>query len=226
MLPGCQIGAKKGAKQNLKKMEEEIKDLFNCQSGGYITISRPILLHAMNPNKEFSYIQMYVRMLVQANYSARMSSNGFVIKRGQLDMTTAEVVRQCGLARTTGYRMVRQLEANKLVERIFQKHHQYFNLPLYEEHCGHKVRPQESADAVHAEPTESDELFEDFFGFYYHIMEKPPLDKAKAYREWQKLSTTEREEAMTNLEYFQETTQTQRYKKSAWSYLKDKSYKR
>lgn len=204
--------------------------LSSCISSGYICFPRKLIIQLLNDINDYDVTSLYFYMLVNANYSSTSSSNGFIVERGELGMSSSEVMEHTKITRSTGYRMLKKLEKEQLIISISKNHHQYFRLPKYEEHCGRQIsheiqletnRHQESITGTEEEKR----TFEKFFGYYHYLLETTPRDKAKAYREWQNLSPEEREEACNNLEIFSQACKGQKHKKLACNYLKEKSYK-
>ncbi|WP_455671786.1 hypothetical protein [Phocaeicola sp.] len=205
-------------------MEHFKASLFDCKSGGYIIISRQAMLYLLKSIKIDSPFNLYVHMLANANYNDKEYPNGNKSLRGELDITTDELGNELHVPHTSIYRMVKELEKNKVVVKKNDRFHPYFLLTMYEEHCGYRVRPEERA-AAQAKVSLTEEDFETFFSFYYHIMEIPPKDKEKARREWSRLSMDDRDEALCNIITYHNASNGQKYMKHAYSYLREKSFK-
>lgn len=222
----CQNMCRDSNDQKKRKMETFKEQLFSCKSGGYIVIPRQLALHLLRQLKENGPTELYAYMLVNANFATTGQKGGTTIQRGELDMSIEELLKTYNGSRSTLYRTLLELETNEVIIKKKRGNRVFFVLPKYEQHCGRQVRPEERKPIPQTpEESNTEKSFEEFFGYYHFVMHLPSKDKEQARREWKHLSLDEREEALQNVIPYRDASQGQRYRKQAYNYLKDKSFK-
>lgn len=198
--------------------------LFDCEAGGYILLSRAMVLSLLKQLPQTGPNELYLFLLLHANFSPTGMPGKQKVKRGELYMSIGQLDRRLPASRSTLYRIVRTLEAAQVLHREKQGNRILFVLPKYEEHCGKLAGGKERA-AQTAQERESERLFNRFFDYYHYAMGISPRDKEKALREWKRLRPEECECALEHVSAYAEASERQQFKKQAFSYLKDKSFK-
>ena len=77
---------------------------------------------------------------------------------------------------------------------------------------------------IENEKNEKKKEFEIFWNEYHSLTKKPKEDKIPAEKYWNKLTTFEKEKALSSIKYYSKTNQDSKYLKKARTYLSDKCF--
>lgn len=169
---------------------------------------------------------IYSYLLFNANFGDGPDTSGVYLKRGEINIHIAPLMQVTGWGKSALYKLLHKFEQQDLLVIAKDKEHPHrYLLPMYEEHCGHRVRKEEHVHTYSTEETQNRERFEKFFNYYHFLIKTPRADKENTWKEWQKLSLDEREEALRNLAKYRDATVENAHQKFACNYLKSKSFK-
>ena len=193
-------------------------------AGGYITFPRAVVKHQFQAISTFDPDNIYCHLLFNANFADGPDADGIYLKRGEINIYITRLAKFTGWGRSALYNLLRKFEQEGLLIPDKEHPHRYL-LMMYEEHCGRSVRKEERLHTPAPGETLNKQRFEKFFEFYHFVMHTPQADKESAWKEWQKLSLEEREEAFRNLAAYRDATKGNAHQKLACNYLKSKSFK-
>lgn len=207
------------------------KCLFDCRPEGYIVISRKLLCHLIKSIPEAGPNELYAYMLARANYG-ETGPEDHRIQRSELALSPAELGKELNLSRAEVYRQEAVLEGENLISKRRKGKRSILVMTEYEAHCGTQVsaappkeaQPRKKPSRKEPPPSGYTAEFEEFFAYYHHAMGIPRKDKRKAWEEWLLLTPEEHELAMVQLGEYADASEGQRFKKQAYSYLRDKSF--
>lgn len=216
----------------MKKMV--INQLFAVTTNGYFILSRNAFRHLMEQISVHDNESFYCYLLMNAHYGEpHTTPDGLIIRRGEIRITTQELVEFTHWQKSKVYHSLLHLEKLQLLVRIGAPGSGHYLITMYEQHCGRAVRKEEQA-ALSAtarsgksktDESQTEKNFLDFFHYYHYGTGTPEVDQEKARREWAKLTLAEREEALKNVTRYKESVAKREHLKRAFNYLKDKSFK-
>lgn len=208
---------------DMKKKKKEC--VFDIAGNGYITISRKMANLLANGIVMYDEDLLYCMLLIKANYGDTCVQEGKLLHRGEIIMTPQDLSALTSWKKTKVYATLDKLKKRQLLESVEGEIQGCYRLPMYEEHCGRTVRPEERKPVPAAPETETESSFLRFFDYYHFTTRLPRKECERARREWKKLSLEEREEALQNVFRYKEATLKTEHLKLACNYLKDKSFK-
>ena len=205
--------------------EKKNECAFDIAGNGYITISRKMANLLADRIGMYDEDLLYCMLLIKANYGDTYVHEDKLLHRGEIIMSPQDLSVLTGWKKTKVYATLNQLKKRQLLENVEGEIQGHYRLPLYEEHCGRTVRPEERKPAPSAAETQTESAFLRFFEYYHFTTRLPRKERERAHREWKKLSLEEREEALQNVFRYKEATPKSEHLKLACNYLKDKSFK-
>lgn len=178
---------------------ELVLTMKNCGNQGFIVLSRRLLIQmfAEMRGKWHSESQAYVYLLMAACF-ADQGENPESLKRGELFFSGRELSLRFAWSRRHVNRFIGELAQNGVVEVVKLQNCSKLRLLHYDTLC--RMRVKRGADGNRK--SVGDEMFEVFWEQYHDLTQQPPLDIAAARKAWGKLTLTEREEALRNIEMY------------------------
>ena len=183
-------------------------------SDSYIKLPRVLVEEMFNYPFSISITWVYLWMLVHAAYGKMNGKHG-IINRGDVEMNRAEFEKEYNLPKGVIYRIIESLIKLGLIEK--RKHG--YHLKYYDQHCGGKKQVIKLMDQ-----TELKGSFREFWIFYHYMAEVEMVDEYKTHQLWLSLCNEEREMALQYIDTHVKKTRNIPKRKSAYNYLKDKSY--
>lgn len=166
---------------------------------GFMILSRRLLTQMFTEmyGKWHSESQAYVYLLMAACFTDQ-GENPESLKRGELMYSGRELSIRFGWSRKHVAHFIGELAQNGVVEVVKQQNCSKLRLLHYDTLC--RMRVKRGADGNRK--SVGDEMFEVFWEQYHDLTQQPPLDIAAARKAWGKLTLTEREEAVRNIEMY------------------------
>lgn len=163
--------------------------------------------------------EAYVYLLMKACFSDQ-GEGPEKLKRGEMEYSLRELSMRFGWSRGRMRRFLARLEEEGVVSTAHTVHGSKLKLLYYEELCHLKVsrRPGERPKNL------TDESFEVFWEQYHELTQQPALDIEATRKAWGRLTLSEREEAIGNMEMYLCLLPSIDRARSALNYLLMKSF--
>lgn len=194
------------------------KDIFSgftkIGKNGYLVVPRNLLEEVLCIDEPFTKAQAYLYLYMRASFCDRKGKNG--LKRGQLNFTASELAKRFKWKLHAVRDFIHALRDQGVVslEQV-PGVNQQMTLCFYETlTCGHgkKVTPKEKKD------------FDEFWKRYYSLLDRKGTDLYSALSEWERLTAEERRLACKNMEAYFSSLNDIRFVKSAFNYLRFKTF--
>lgn len=163
--------------------------------------------------------EAYVYLLMKACFSDQGEGPG-ELKRGEMVYSVRELSMRFGWSKRKVIRFLARLRLEGVVSTACTAHGSKLKLLYYEELCHLKV----SRKSGERPKNLTDESFDVFWEQYHALTQQPALDIEAARKAWGKLTLTEREEAIGNMEMYLCLLPSIDRARSALNYLLMKSF--
>lgn len=188
---------------------------------GFLVLSRRLLAQMFTEmyGKWHTESQAYVYLLMTACFSDQ-GDGPECLKRGELTFSARELSLRFGWSRKHVAHFIGELEQNGVVAVVKQQNCSKLQLLHYDTLC--RMRVKKGADGKRR--SVGDELFKVFWEQYHDMTQQPALDIEAARKAWGKLTLTEREEAVGNIEMYLCMLPSINRARTALKYLQMKSF--
>lgn len=163
--------------------------------------------------------EAYVYLLMKACFSDQGEGPG-ELKRGEMVYSVRELSMRFGWSRGRMRRFLARLELEGVVSTARTAHGSKLKLLYYEELCHLKV----SRKSGERPKNLTDESFDVFWEQYHALTQQPAVDIEATRKAWGKLTLSEREEAIGNMEMYLCLLPSIDRARSALNYLLMKSF--
>lgn len=163
--------------------------------------------------------EAYVYLLMKACFSDQGEGPG-ELKGGEMVYSVRELSMRFGWSKRKVIRFLARLRLEGVVSTARTAHGSKLKLLYYEELCHLKV----SRKSGERPKSRTDESFDVFWEQYHALTQQPALDIEAARKAWGKLTLTEREEAIGNMEMYLCLLPSIDRARSALNYLLMKSF--
>lgn len=163
--------------------------------------------------------EAYVYLLMKACFSDQ--GNGpDGLKKGEMEYSLRELSMRFGWSKRRVMRFIAQLELEGVVSTAHTPHGSKLKLLYYEELCHLKVNRKSGERPKNL----SDQSFDLFWTQYHELTQQPAIDIEASRKAWGKLTLSEREEAIGNMEMYLCMLPSVDRARSALNYLLMKSF--
>ena len=188
---------------------------------GFMALSRRLLKAMFDEmyGRMHTEAEAYVYLLMKACFSDQGEGPG-ELKRGEMVYSVRELSMRFGWSKRKVIRFLARLRLEGVVSTARTAHGSKLKLLYYEELCHLKV----SRKSGERPKNLTDESFDVFWEQYHALTQQPALDIEAARKAWGKLTLTEREEAIGNMEMYLCLLPSIDRARSALNYLLMKSF--
>lgn len=188
---------------------------------GFMALSRRLLNTMFDEmyGRVHTEAEAYVYLLMKACFSDQGEGPG-ELKRGEMVYSVRELSMRFGWSKRKVIRFLARLRLEGVVSTARTAHGSKLKLLYYEELCHLKV----SRKSGERPKNLTDESFDVFWEQYHALTQQPALDIEAARKAWGKLTLTEREEAIGNMEMYLCLLPSIDRARSALNYLLMKSF--
>lgn len=188
---------------------------------GFMALSRRLLNTMFDEmyGRMHTEAEAYVYLLMKACFSDQGEGPG-ELKRGEMVYSVRELSMRFGWSKRKVIRFLARLRLEGVVSTARTAHGSKLKLLYYEELCHLKV----SRKSGERPKSRTDESFDVFWEQYHALTQQPALDIEAARKAWGKLTLTEREEAIGNMEMYLCLLPSIDRARSALNYLLMKSF--
>lgn len=188
---------------------------------GFMALSRRLLNTMFDEmyGRMHTEAEAYVYLLMKACFSDQGEGPG-ELKRGEMVYSVRELSMRFGWSKRKVIRFLARLRLEGVVSTVRTAHGSKLKLLYYEELCHLKV----SRKSGERPKNLTDESFDVFWEQYHALTQQPALDIEAARKAWGKLTLTEREEAIGNMEMYLCLLPSIDRARSALNYLLMKSF--
>jgi len=188
---------------------------------GFMALSRRLLNTMFDEmyGRMHTEAEAYVYLLMKACFSDQGEGPG-ELKRGEMVYSVRELSMRFGWSKRKVIRFLARLRLEGVVSTARTAHGSKLKLLYYEELCHLKV----SRKSGERPKNLTDESFDVFWEQYHALTQQPALDIEAARKAWGKLTLTEREEAIGNMEMYLCLLPSIDRARSALNYLLMKSF--
>lgn len=188
-----------------------------CKSGNYVIIPRALAKDiADNPNCP-CIEKIYLWMHVHAAYGPMVTRNGVRLERGEIELEPDLLMLRFNIKRSYLYRIIGTLVNKDLLKK---KKNGVYQLVMYDQYS-----ENHNKELTFVDKEELKGSFREFWRVYHHIIPVQKVYKYKCRLVWLQLSEEEREEALQFIPNYASISKKYDLKKSAYSYLRDKTYR-
>ncbi len=192
------------------------KDLFIDDDGGYIRLPRALVKMVFHCVLSCKPCWIYLWMLVNASYGTLKKKNKVILHIGEVELNVNEMVQVFNCSPSYLYRTFNKFIKYGLLKR---KRANIYELLMYSKHCNCIVGEKEFVDQEKLVGS-----FREFWKVYYKEVKIVPTDRYRCEQLWAKMDPDEREVAFQFIKKYREFSDGHKFKKSAYNYLKDKTY--
>ncbi|WP_418826807.1 hypothetical protein [Phocaeicola sp.] len=188
---------------------------------GFMALSRRLLNTMFDEmyGRMHTDAEAYVYLLMKACFSDQGEGPG-KLKRGEMVYSSRELSMRFGWSRGRMRRFLARLELEGVVSTAHTAHGSKLKLLYYEELCHLKV----SRKSGERPKNLTDESFDVFWEQYHALTQQPAVDIEATRKAWGKLTLSEREEAIGNMEMYLCLLPSIDRARSALNYLLMKSF--
>lgn len=213
-------------KQTIGTMDNQNIELpFDALSKGYILMPKHMLETMLRDNnKSLTELEAMLTLLVSVNYKqtvCKIKGHILVCERGESLYSMESWADMFRWDKCKAKRFLRRLVADNVIEFLpcpgnVTTHLRVINYNLWTG-CRYEARQKKKE--------QEDLRFREFWNKYHDTTRKPKTNRARAEREWRKLTAEEQELAINGIEhYFFDTVTDTLYCKQAATYLSDKIF--
>lgn len=188
---------------------------------GFMALSRRLLKAMFDEmyGRMHTDAEAYVYLLMKACFSDQ-GEGPEELKRGEMEYSLRELSKRFGWSKRRVIRFLARLELEGVVSTAHTAHGSKLKLLYYEELCHLKV----SRKSGERPKNLTDESFDVFWEQYHALTQQPAVDIEATRKAWGKLTLSEREEAIGNMEMYLCLLPSIDRARSALNYLLMKSF--
>ena len=188
---------------------------------GFMALSRRLLNTMFDEmyGRMHTEAEAYVYLLMKACFSDQGEGPG-ELKRGEMVYSVRELSMRFGWSKRKVIRFLSRLRLEGVVSTARTAHGSKLKLLYYEELCHLKV----SRKSGERPKNLSDQSFDLFWTQYHELTQQPAIDIEASRKAWGKLTLSEREEAIGNMEMYLCMLPSVDRARSALNYLLMKSF--
>lgn len=195
---------------------------FAASSKGYVLIPKMLLIYHLNQrNTNISFLDAFLLVLTNVNFEDReVKINGktVICHRGESLKSAASWARVFNWKIGKTRNFFKRLEEEKMIS-INPLNSNYNSIQV----INYDLWTGKSSKIVNMKPKKGN-LFTEFYDKYHEITGLRKVDRGLAQKEWYLLSEKEMKAAIDNIENYCIRTQNKEFFKSAYKYLRAKSF--